>query len=290
MSGSGLLATATLAAVLATSPTPATAAPGDRSGSGGGVVVTPIDPHGRLDPPRVGLGVHRPGRPGSRAPAAGPASHPRRPPHPKCVYIWESGLEPSMRRVGFGGTPPAAARLYSITCGGVSAGFLWLTPAQAPAAADVDPRVLAMRAYRELGLAAPVIGTSPGMGVAQLVRVPTWLWVDRALWAPRSATAAVPGLSATVTATPTNVSWSVGDGSVVVCTGAGTPFTPGASNPYGPSPNCGHTYIQAQTVTVTATVSWHVSWVGGRARGTLPDLQSRSTARLRVIETRTVNR
>jgi len=147
-----------------------------------------------------------------------------------------------------------------------------------------------MRAYRELRLAAPVIGTSPGMGVAQLVRVPTWLWVDRALWAPRSATAAVPGLSATVTATPTDSWWSVGDGSVVACRGPGTPFVPGTGDAFGASPDCGHTYTRARTVTLTATVSWHVGWVAGRTGGTLPDLQTSSTVRLQVIEAQTVNR
>jgi len=87
-----------------------------------------------------------------------------------------------------------------------------------------------------------------------------------------------------------SVSWSLGDGSTVVCAGPGTPFVPGQSDAYAGSPDCGHTYTRAATVTVTATVSWQVRWAGGGTGGALPGLQSASTVLLRVVEAQAVNR
>ena len=195
-----------------------------------------------------------------------------------------------MRAVGYG-APPPDAHLYSVTCGAVSAGFFWLNPAAVPVpTGGPSAAVLAQRAYRVLVLATPVIGMSPGPGVAQLVRVPTWLWLDPGVWGPRSATVAVPGLSATVTAVPVRVVWSMGDGTTVVCAGPGTPFTAGRSNPYAASPDCGHTYTRAGPVTVTATVAWRVRWAGGGTGGVLPPLVSASSVDLRVVEAQAVNR
>jgi hypothetical protein len=274
------------AALAATAPPPAAADAG--RGGGAGVVVAPVDPHGRLEPPRVGVGVTRPGSTGlgSTGPGGAGADPAAGRQAPACVYTPEPGLEPGMRRVGVGGTPPPGAHLYSLTCGAVAAGLFWLTPTRpGPAGA----RDLAARAYRELVLPAPVIRTSPPVGVPQLVRVPTWLWIEAGGWAPRQVTARVPGLSATVTATPVQVRWSLGDGAWLVCTGPGAAYVPAADAGSG-SPDCGHTYTRAGTVRLTATLTWRVRWVGGGTAGTLPALVSTSSQVLRVIEAQTANR
>jgi hypothetical protein len=129
---------------------------------------------------------------------------------------------------------------------------------------------------------------------AQLVTVPTWLWIDAASWRPRTATAQVPGLVVTATATPSRVVWKTGDGSApVTCTGPGTAWTSG-TDPVTPSPTCGHTYRRSSagmpsgTFPVTATVSWTVSWAGGGQGGTVPGLSTTSTAAVRVAEVQAV--
>src|SRR5262249_20944077 len=159
------------AATLIGNPEPAVPA-GD---PGGAVVVAPVDPGDAVTPPKVDVQVRTPGtpgRPGATASRVGSGAS-----TPVCCYTWESGVEPSMRAVGYG-APPPGAHLYSVSCGGVSAGFFWLTPAAVPVpAGGPSVAVLARRAYRVLVLGRPVIGMSPGPGVAQLVRVPTWLWV-----------------------------------------------------------------------------------------------------------------
>ncbi|MCR6488274.1 hypothetical protein M8542_36135 [Amycolatopsis sp. OK19-0408] len=165
---------------------------------------------------------------------------------------------------------------------------VWIPDGQAPGAAAVpSPQQLAEQARSQLRLPSPVIGSSPAG--TQLVRLPTWLWLDRAMWQPRSATASVPAVSVTATATPTSVSWSTGDGATVTCNGPGTPFPAGGAA-QATSPDCGHTYQKSSAASpgerfpVTATVSWRITWVGGGAAGAFPDLTTSAVGALRVAE------
>jgi hypothetical protein len=146
---------------------------------------------------------------------------------------------------------------------------------------------VAQQAESRLALPALAIRMSP-VG-AQLIRLPTWLWLDSGVWAARSAAAAVPGVSVTATATPTRVMWSTGDGATVTCTGPGTPWQVG-DNPAAASPTGGHTYLQGSAgapggvFTVTATVSWSVGWVGGGQTGVLPASTTTTAAPVRVAQ------
>jgi hypothetical protein len=165
---------------------------------------------------------------------------------------------------------------------------VWIADGQAPGAAPVpSPQQLAEQARAQLRLPSPVIASNPAG--TQLVRLPTWLWLDRTMWWPHSATAAVPAVSVTATATPTSVSWSTGDGTTVTCTGPGTPFPAGGAA-QAASPDCGHTYRRSsagspgERFPITATVSWRVSWAGGGAAGAFPDLTTSAVAFLRVAE------
>jgi hypothetical protein len=104
----------------------------------------------------------------------------------------------------------------------------------------------------------------------------------------------VAGVSVTAVATPTSVSWSMGDGSTVTCTGAGTPFQPG-TDPKAPSPDCGHTYRTSsasqasQAFPVTATVHWTVTWSGAGQGGTFPDMTTTGNAAFLVAEAQALN-
>jgi hypothetical protein len=146
-----------------------------------------------------------------------------------------------------------------------------------------DPATLAASAVKELRLPLPAIRVNPAPPAAQLVYLPTWLWVDAESWGALSATASVPSLSVTATATPIRLVISTGDGATVSCTGPGTAWATGR-DPDTASPDCGHTYLQPGSHAVTATVTWRVSWVGGGQTGTVPDLTTTSTITLTVIE------
>ncbi|MGW2317411.1 hypothetical protein [Streptomyces sp. NPDC001680] len=152
-----------------------------------------------------------------------------------------------------------------------------------------DPEVVARQAVRELVLPEPVIRTNPDEKHAQLVRVPTWMWLDRAMWKPVSKTATVPGVSVTATAIPQSASWVMGDGSTVTCEGPGTPYS--AKYPAdSASPDCGHTYLRSsagqpeEAYTVSVTVTWDVEWRGGGRQGVVPGLRTQAQMPLRVAE------
>jgi hypothetical protein len=146
-------------------------------------------------------------------------------------------------------------------------------------------------AYNQLRLPTPAIAANPAG--EQLVNLPTWLLLSSG-WVRVSATASVPGVSVTAVATPTSVSWSMGDGSTVTCTGAGTPFQP-SKDPKASSPDCGHTYRTSsasqpsQAFPVVATVHWTVTWSGAGQGGTFPDMTTTGNAAFRVAESQALN-
>lgn len=283
-------------AVVVCLPVVAEAAPGP--GPGGGVVVAPSDPGGKFEPPVVNIGVGTPGQEASAGSGGNGGSAGSN--GSGCSYSaapeleqWSRGLPGRLSPGGRDQVDPTS-HLYSKVCPGQPVTYVWLTAAQA-AAAQPSPEELARQAYRQLVLAVPAIRTSPAVAVPQLVRVPTWLWVDAGMWSPRSRTAAVPGLSATATARPVRVSWSMGDGVTVQCRGPGTPYRVGRARASAASPDCGHTYLRPSAgapegmFRVTATVDWAVSWVGGGQAGTLPALASVASVMVRVTEAQALN-
>lgn len=167
---------------------------------------------------------------------------------------------------------------------------VWI-PNAGPAGAGPSPAGLALQARNQLRLLAPKIEANPAE--LQLVHVPTWLWMDRAEWGDVSATATVPGVSVTAVAHPSWVSWSMGDGSIVTCSGAGTSFPPG-TDPTKPSPDCGYTYRASsagqpnQAYQVTATVHWTVTWLGAGQGGVFPDMTTTSTVAFGVAESQAI--
>ena len=193
--------------------------------------------------------------------------------------------------------PPAGAvqpgAWYRVTCNaGGNAGTgrnVWLPDGQAP-----GPALLGQEAVRMLTLPSPIIQTSPSHTGQVLVGVPVWLWLDPASWGDRSATASVPGISVTATATPTQVAWTPGDGASLTCHGPGTAWAAG-DNPAASSPTCGHTYrvssagAAGQTFTLSATTTWQVSWAGGGQTGTVPDMQTTAQVDVAVAESQAVS-
>jgi hypothetical protein len=179
-------------------------------------------------------------------------------------------------------TPPRV--WYEGTCIDTATTVIILTRLRLFAVPPMQAALLA-RAVGLLRLPTPTIRVNPAPPAAQLVFVPTWLWIEPVAWTARSATAAVPGLSVTATATPIRVVWSTGDGATLTCRVPGTPWRPG-TDPMLASPDCGHTYTHASTgpALLTATITWAVSWVGGGAGGTEPALTSTASLRLPVIE------
>lgn len=147
----------------------------------------------------------------------------------------------------------------------------------------ITPAQLAQMAVAQLQLPTPQIGTAPPSkeDVIGLVGVPVWLWTDPAQWRPISATAAVPGLSVTAVAEIGSITWDMGDGTDVVCTGPGTPY----ERSYGDqeSPDCGHVYTRTSgglpddSYTITATATYDITWSGATSGSTTRERSASTT-------------
>lgn len=188
--------------------------------------------------------------------------------------------------------------VYKCAAGGVRDAVyrppIWIPdgPQQGGGAPQPTPAQLAQVARNQLRLPSPQIEANPAD--EQLVNLPTWLWLDRGDWGAVSATATVPGVSVRAVARPTSVVWTMGDGSSVSCTGAGTPYG-SRTSPKSASPDCGYTYRTSSAgqpdsaYAVSATVHWTVTWAGAGQTGVFPDMTTTSNADFRVAESQALN-
>jgi hypothetical protein len=152
-----------------------------------------------------------------------------------------------------------------------------------------DPFVverIVTEARRRLELDAPVLGFNPPG--AQLVGLPTWLWVDNA-WFERTATATVGSISATVHARPVGVDWDTGDGGHELCA-RGEVYDMGRSARSQRS-ECTHVFQRSSmgrpgglypVRAMQRWVAWWTSSTGGA--GSLGILSTTAVASIRVIE------
>jgi hypothetical protein len=159
-----------------------------------------------------------------------------------------------------------------------------------PGEPAITPDELARRAQSQLAILYPQPRTSPGIGIDQIVGIDTWMWIDAGDWEPVTATAGIPGLSVTATATPTQVSWDMGDGTTVTCDGPGTPYDPDLE-PSDQSTDCSHVYQQRGAHTASATVVWSVAWTASDGSGgVLADASRTTEFPMSVVERQAVGR
>lgn len=185
---------------------------------------------------------------------------------------------------------PVPGQQYYLVCWDANGNVVFADFVIYNPAAPIDPATLARQAWKQLPLVFADPHTSPERDRSQYVNLPTWLWIDAADWQPKSATAEVPGLSATVTATPERIEWDLGDGRGVEVCDAGTPYDttrPAADQ----STDCSHTFRDASSIApdgvfhAMATMWWSVQWQAtDGSSGTLPDAFRSTTFDLRVDE------
>ncbi len=181
---------------------------------------------------------------------------------PQSEAVWEGHTDGAIYLCGV----PARAGMFVV-------GYLiqyWAPTA--PAAAPPDPELLARDAVAAMQLQAVRVGIAPEAraGSVGLVGMPNWMWVstpDAQTFGPITRTASAGGWVVSATAKVASVSWDMGDGRLVTCTGPGTPYD--AAFGTSSSPDCGHTYTRQGTYTVTATSHWVVTWSGIGQAGTI---------------------
>jgi len=142
--------------------------------------------------------------------------------------------------------------------------------------------VVAAQAQSGLTLALPEVSTAPPPGGIQLVGVDIWFWVTNS--APTTATATVPGLSASVTAAPAATHLSFADGTTVDCAGGGVAYDPGRPGA-GQSTDCRHAFNDRGAQRVDVTVDWALTWTATDGQtGTLPAVPRTTTLNLPIQE------
>lgn len=182
--------------------------------------------------------------------------------------------------------PPSAQGTWFLeSCPGQIDAFVFVPTGQ-PAPAGVSPQQLSVEARNLLTPPAPPIQMSPAADAnhQQYVNVPSWAWVPAGSWVPLYATASVPGVVVTATATPVELDITYSDGGVshaVKCSGPGTAYSDGLAAQIDPakplnaaSPTCGWTFRNSsagqpnEAVPVSARIVYSASWtVTGAAGG-----------------------
>lgn len=176
---------------------------------------------------------------------------------------------------------------------------VWVPYGQIPTVAPPDPAVLAAQASGELPLPTP----SPSFAPASTgyVNFPEWLWINPSIWHPIvmtvSASNAGGTTTVTLTATPVDVVWNMGDTPTAptVCDGPGIAYNTAIPARRQVS-YCTHTYSMSSlgqpspdgnpnndAYPITISIQWRISWSGtGGASGSIPIMDSTARSTLRV--------
>ncbi|MFE8967295.1 hypothetical protein ACFYMR_18050 [Streptomyces albogriseolus] len=168
----------------------------------------------------------------------------------------------------------------------------------------ITPEILAALAYQHMQLPDTEVSLAPEQTTK--VNLPTWAWLDKAVFDEVQATAAidVPGfnLEATTTARPVSLTLEPGTDDAVTYPASGEclinnddsigePYAKGKADR---TPPCGITYLRSSgngTYNLQATITWDISWTGtGGAGGDLPDGTFGNGQAVTVQEIQSVNR
>jgi hypothetical protein len=139
--------------------------------------------------------------------------------------------------------------------------------------ANVVPTDLAQQALDSAQLPTPAISLRPENPLITFAGYPEWLWIQPDAWRTVTASASLDGLTATVTAVPTQVLWDSGDTSAsdderyVKCNGPGKalPFRAGYMDRREDS-GCTYYYRHISikepdhAFDLSATIQWNVTW------------------------------
>lgn len=161
------------------------------------------------------------------------------------------------------GTPPTAPQFRSDTFSG-RGNQPGITAGQAAAIAV---------ARLKLPTVAPGIGPSPKLNPWNMAAVgyPLWLWADGPTHVGPISDS-VAGLSVSLEADVSSLTFRMGDGHTVNCAGTGHPWTT-AVEPGTKSPNCGYSYAKPSlpddTYTVAAIANWAVTWTSNGQSGVI---------------------
>jgi hypothetical protein len=149
---------------------------------------------------------------------------------------------------------PGIETLYYVQCPGTGGRYLWVPPTE-----EIDRGAAISAAYAEMydDIPGPTLNMNPRPEVGSVVNVGLWLAVDDP--GEVSAVAEIGPYWAVTTAHFDGMTWEMGNGDVVDCSGIGVPYPEGA-NTFDQGP-CGYTYTEQPPpdgYTITVTGGWSV--------------------------------
>jgi hypothetical protein len=125
----------------------------------------------------------------------------------------------------------------------------------------------------QLPTIAPGIGPSPDVNPWKMAAVgyPLWLWADGPIHVGPISDS-VAGLSVSLDAEVSSLTFRMGDGHTVTCAGSGRPWTT-AVQPGTKSPSCGYSFarpsLPSDAYTVAAIAHWAVTWTSNGQSGVI---------------------
>jgi len=125
----------------------------------------------------------------------------------------------------------------------------------------------------QLPTIAPGIGPAPDVNPWKMAAVgyPLWLWADGSTHVGPISDS-VAGLSVSLDAEVSSLTFRMGDGHTVTCAGSGTPWAT-AVQPGTKSPSCGYSYakpsLPSDAYTVAAIAHWAVTWTSNGQSGVI---------------------
>ena len=179
--------------------------------------------------------------------------------------------------------------LFTRDCAGTRQ-WVWV-----PRVTGRDVARLALNLVRER-LPAPTMTTTADVDGDPndwtFVQFPTWFWTDPGSWGPVSAQASIPGVTATVTATPRVLRFTPGDGSdTVECEGPGQVFDTASPAMIDDANGCTQVYRHSSSTTrsgsfaASISIVWDVSFTASDgSTGTFDPLTRTTTRTMQVAE------
>jgi hypothetical protein len=177
--------------------------------------------------------------------------------------------------LGLGWPPPSGEAWALLDCvgGAIGPGPQAVLVSSSAGTAQVTPEQLLLQALRELQVPALPPATAPPRGTDALVGLPEWFWIPAASWHALTVTVTAGTVWATVTATPTGLSFDPGTGAgPATCPGPGTAYDP-ALSAADQRTDCSYTYAQpsagqpGNAYAASVTVVWQVAWTGSGGSG-----------------------
>ena len=217
-----------------------------------------------------------------------------------CMYTLMVGVDAPVPRDSDPG------EWFSVACDGVAlnpsdGGVKFeLDRTRTPVPTPAEVSSVATAAADSISLPQPELSFNPEG--SSVVNLPTWLWINPAIWHAFTASATAAGVTATAVANPEAITWNMGDGNSIVCDGPGVSYDVNRP-PDGQETNCSYTYADSSVgqpssdgdpndgaYPVTATILWIVTWTaaGSAGGGSLPAIETRATTSVRVEQVESI--